>query len=419
MTYLHHEVESAICLDVVELIFEPVRLRVKGAWQNFLSVESCMADKLKVAVVYRVVQPWRVPVFERLCLIFDLTVFYGCDFKGTKVVSGPGPYKFNSKKMLSLPIAIKRKSGNMLVPVSFGLFFDLVKLGPDVVVCEGASNFINNIAVFLYCRLFNKSMIQWGLGEIKGRKASGVRTFLNFLIQPIERRADAIISYSTFGKNYYKSIGIDENKIFVAVNVVDTDIRLAQVYSYRLANECAHRDSFRVFFIGAIEPNKRLDQLIGAVHTLAKMGKNIELHIVGDGSSYNQMVKLCKEFGIDYLVYFYGEVKGSIAHLACEMDVFVMPGLGGLAVSDMLCHGLPVICGVGDGCEMDLIDGTNGLIYEKLDQEHISEVLVDLINSPARLADMKRSTVATIEKYNIQNYIDSISKAISYSLKRE
>lgn len=376
-----------------------------------------MADKLKVAVVYRVVQSWRKPVFERLSLIFDLTLFYGCDFKGTKVVSGPGPYKFHSKKMLSLPIAIKRKSGNMLVPVSPGLFFDLWKLNPDVVVCEGASNFINNIAVFLYCRLFNKSMIQWGLGEIKGRKISGVRKFLNFLIQPIERRADAVISYSTFGTHYYKSIGIDENKIFVAVNVVDTEKRLAQVYSYRLANELTERDSFRIFFIGALEPNKKLDQLIGAVFILAKMGKDIELHIVGDGSSYNQIVKLCIEFGIDHLVYFYGELKGSIAHIACEMDVFVMPGLGGLAVSDMLCHGLPVICGVGDGCEGDLIDGTNGLIIEELDQEHIAEVLINLINSPDRLADMKQNTIATIEKYSIQNYIVSIAEAIAYSVR--
>ena len=109
---------------------------------------------VRVAVIYRAVQGWRVPVFERLSTENNIKLFYGCDFKGTKVISAKPPYKFDSKKLFSIPIAIKRPSGNMLIPFSPFLFFELLKFRPDVVLCEGASNFLNNISVFIYCKFF-------------------------------------------------------------------------------------------------------------------------------------------------------------------------------------------------------------------------------------------------------------------------
>lgn len=375
-------------------------------------------NDLKVAIVYRVIQEWRKPVFSRLSDLFTVKVFYGCDFPGTKVVSGLGPYSFPAHKMLSLPIAVKRPSGNMLIPVSFGLFFQLIRFRPDVVVCEGASNFINNLFVFAYCRLFGKSMIQWGLGAIKDKKVSFVRRGLNFLIQPIERRADAIISYSSFGARYYRELGVGSERIFVAVNVVDTEKRLQEVRSYYANSFRAHRESFRVFSIGAIEPNKRLDKLIRAIKFLITQGYEVELHVVGDGSWKNRMQELCVDLGISQFVYFYGEKKGPIADIACEMDVFVMPGLGGLAISDMLCHGLPVICGVGDGCEMDLIDGRNGVILETMTEESIAAKLEEFILSPEQVEAMKHHAEKTIRKFNIQNYVNTIAEAIGYGLSK-
>lgn len=375
------------------------------------------SDKLSVAIVYRVVQSWRVPVFERLAEKYQLTVFYGCDFPGTKVVSKPRPHSFKSKKMFSIPIAIKREAGNMLLPLSPGIFFDLVRGNPDVVVCEGASNFLNNLFVFAYCKIFDKPMIQWGLGEIKGKKVSAIRKALNSIIQPIERRADAIISYSTYGGLYYRSLGISEDKIFVAVNVVDTDKRIQEVKSYLSTSECRNDNKFRILFVGALEPNKRVDILIAAFSELSQKHSNIELHIVGTGSSIGDLKHLCSDLGITSSVIFHGSISGALAPIACNMDVFVMPGLGGLAVSDMLCHGLPVFCGIGDGCEADLIDGTNGMIIEQLDEVKIVDVLDELIKSPELLDNMKVNAAKTIDKYNIHTYVNSISQAIDYCVK--
>lgn len=375
---------------------------------------------MKVAVVYRVVQRWRAPVFERLSAKYDdFKVFYGCDFPGTKVVSASEPYAFKSKKMFSIPISIRKKSGNILFPISLGLFFHLMRFKPDVVVCEGASNFLNNLFVFAYCKLFQKAMIQWGLGELKGAKNSLFRKTVNPLIKPVERSADAIICYSSYGTRYYRNLGIDEKKIFVAVNVVDTEKRFAEVNHYLSYSRVDGNDAFKILFVGALEPNKKVDTLISVFFELSKKHMKIELHIIGDGSSKTALEALCSELGISQLVKFYGPIYGPLAPVICGMDVFVMLGLGGLAVSDMLCHGIPVVCGVGDGCEGDLIDGNNGVVMENIDKGKIFDVLDHLINSPEILDSMKKHTKSSVEKYSIHNYINSISNAINYSVKHK
>lgn len=370
---------------------------------------------MRVAVVYRVVQSWRAPVFERLANKYDVKVFYGCDFPGTKVVSLPSPHKFRSKKMFSLPIALKKSTGNMLVPFSPFLFADLVRFKPDVVVCEGASNFLNNITVFIYCKLFNKKIVQWGLGEIAGRAESRVRKLLNPLIQPIERRSNAIICYSTSGTNYYKKIGVSEEKIFVAVNVIDTDQRLKEISNYSPSKNRIKTDVFRILFVGALEQNKKVDVLLRVVSRLRLKYKNVELHIIGDGHSKPNLKKLCKDLSIESVTFFYGRVDGPLVHIIDGMDVFIMPGLGGLAISDMLCHGIPVICGTGDGCEGDLLNGKNGKVLDDLNDEALLKEVSMLIEDPKLLSSMKFEAKKTIQRYNIKSYLYSISQAIEYS----
>lgn len=371
--------------------------------------------KLKVAIVCRVVLNYRVTLFERLAEKFQIRVLYGCDFKGTKVVSTSQFFKFSSKKLPSIPLSFKRKAGNMLIPISPSMLFNLILYKPDVVVCEGASNFINNISVFIYCKFFKKKMIQWGLGEIKNRKISLIRKLLNPLIQPIEKRADAVICYSSYGSRYYSKIGIDKKKIFIAINVVDTDKRKKEISHHKNDRNKKINNVFKIVYVGALEANKKVDLLLRTFSSLLKSRKDIELHIIGDGSEKVSLQKLSNELNVSEKSYFYGNVTGPLAPLICDMDIFVLPGLGGLAISDMLCHGIPVLCGIGDGCEGDLINGKNGKVINNFCEETLLEELVMLANTPHLLQEMKINARKTIETYNINSYVKSITDSILFS----
>ena len=91
----------------------------------------------------------------------------------------------------------------------------------------------------------------------------------------------------------------------------------------------------------------------------------------------------------------------------------VMPGLGGLAVSDAFAHGVPVICGIGDGSEADLIDGTNGMILLPLNQTNLLDGLTRLYCDKALQISWRRNAMKLVlDKYNIGNYVDVIEKCV-------
>src|SRR5690554_1690788 len=110
---------------------------------------------IKTIILYRVVQEWRAPVFERLSEDgdLDIEVWHGPDFKNTKIVSTKRPYSFKKRRLWSFKIKLKSRNGIIAMPFSPFLFFSLILKNPDVVVCEGASNIINSFVAFLYSRL--------------------------------------------------------------------------------------------------------------------------------------------------------------------------------------------------------------------------------------------------------------------------
>jgi predicted RNase H-like nuclease len=55
-----------------------------------------MKKKLKIFVLYRVIQHWRVLIFEKIAKV-DFKLLHDPDFNGTKVVNSTGAIAFKSK----------------------------------------------------------------------------------------------------------------------------------------------------------------------------------------------------------------------------------------------------------------------------------------------------------------------------------
>ena len=378
----------------------------------------------KIAVLYRVKQHWRLPIFERMNSRpgYSIKVFHGASFPGTKVINSKDHHKFPSKEMSTIPLKLKTSNGDAIMPFCPFLFFHLVRYRPDIIICEGASNLVNNITAYIYAAVFRAKKIQWGLGEIQNRKKSRLRKALDFLIESIERSSDACIAYSSFGKQYYVNVGLDPEKVFVAVNVVDTDRiagRLQHIDRSGIYAK-AHRDyDINILFVGALTAPKRVDLLLAAYAAVKnRTEKRVSLTIVGDGPVRESLMELAETMCLED-INFTGKIVDGISEKFIQSDVFVLPGLGGLAVSESLAHGIPVISGIGDGCEKDLLAHGAGIFDEKLSQDSLEHHLVDLIEDEARLAAMKLNAVSTIEEiHNIDTYIHAIFKCFD-SLKSE
>lgn len=374
-------------------------------------------DRPKLAILYRVIQNWRLPVFERISKEFNTKVFHGPDFKGTKVVNAKNVETIFHTKLFSLRLRLK----GVLMPVSPFLFFNLIIFNPKIIVTEGASNLFNALSGFIYAKLFRKKYIYWTLGIIENKKQSKFRKFLGIFINFIEKRSDAIIVYSSFGAEYYLKKNLPREKIYVAVNVVDTEKRLKEISlldKKDLYNKAHKNTKFNILFVGALTKVKKTDNLIRAFKRIEKeFPDQCKLTIVGAGEEKNFLENFSKELSIKRIE-FTGNVIEGVNKYFLESDVFVMPGLGGLAVSDAMVHGIPVIATIADGCEKDLISSDNGIYDPDLDTERIYCHLKDLIQDPERLKSMKEMTKLRIEnKYNINTYMDSIFLCLKNVLK--
>ncbi len=370
---------------------------------------------IKVAVLYRVIQHWRAPMFKRISDIddLDLCVYYGADFEGTKVVSGKD-FNFNTKKLRTIKITKKAgSSSGRMMPYCPFLFLQLIKDHPDVIVSEGASNFANAMQGFLYAKLFRKKFIWWGLGRLRDKFYEKSRK--NDFINHIERKCDAQLCYSSYAKEYYNYIGIPDKKIFVAVNVVDTDRIAARRASEQFKNAKSIKHPFTVLFVGALEPNKKVDMLLRAFGKFVEKRSDAQLEIVGTGSSFNSLKQQKEELNIKNVT-FHGQVIEGLETYYAKADVFVLPGLGGLAISEAMAYGLPVIASVGDGCEVDLIKNTeNGFRNPKLNEDDIVNYLCQMYDNPDLLEGMKKKSLEIIkQEHNVHTYINAISRAIHY-----
>ncbi|TWU37649.1 Spore coat protein SA [Novipirellula aureliae] len=297
----------------------------------------------------------------------------------------------------------------------------LQTIQPDVVI-TGPSNFPNNSAIASYCNKYNIPYIWHGLGSMYSTD-SIVRKFMNKRVRKFIQGAAGGLAFNTDSKRYYvEKYDVDSCSIQIAPNVVDTE----KVYSDRIlySEQVAHLKKELnlegckvILFVGAIDPVKKLDVLLEAFKKIKFEGNyKTKLLIVGDGTLTSKMKDLCGELGITDSVVFVGKKIIDVNLYYMLGDVFVMPGLGGLAISHAMAHGLPVITAPADGTEKDIIqDGINGFLLDNgQGAEAIAMYLTQLLNDDELLKKMSNSARHSIEKtFNIKNTVSIFDKLVS------
>ena len=165
---------------------------------------------------------------------------------------------------------------------------------------------------------------------------------------------DALITYSQSGSEEYAELGFRDEMIFKAPNAVapkPTQPLVEKAGDFRNGQAV-------ILFVGRLQARKRVDQLIRAC---AQMPGDRQpfLDIVGDGPMRRDLEKLADE--IYPKIKFHGAQHGhELELLFHNADLFVLPGTGGLAVQQAMSYGLPVVVGVADGTQSDLVREENG-----------------------------------------------------------
>jgi glycosyltransferase involved in cell wall biosynthesis len=379
---------------------------------------------MKVALSYRVIWHWRLPIFKRLAARpgTEFRAFYGSDHPGTKTVSAKNIEGIDHRRLFTLRINSKYHGERITFSFCPTLLIHLARFRPDVILTEGGSNILNNFLIFFYAGLTGTPVVWWTLGPRLGEgRMSLLQRIFRRTVVAMERRSASLLGYSTLATRYFDEQGYPKEDQFQLVNCVDTDLVARQREAAReqvepLRRKLGLEGKKVLLYVGEIANTKRLEDLIDVYARLRQKHLDLRLVIVGDGEHRPALEEHARRAGAEDVIFTGRVIEGVSAYFLLG-DVFVLPGLGGLAISQAMAHSLPVIATKADGCELDLVeDGQNGYILTPGDQDRMYAVLDQIVSDAEVLRKMSDHSRWIIDnKYNINTYMDALIAALDHA----
>ena len=202
--------------------------------------------------------------------------------------------------------------------------------------------------------------------------------------------AHAIIAVSRFVRDELLGLDVDEAKIHVVYNGVDTNsfrpnksLRLSVRASLELND-----DDFVIIMVGRYTRSKRHDLVVRALSDLQKSISKVRLIIVGDVFDGSGWYEYVRSIGlqmdvIDRVLFlpFMEDIRGVLA----ASDVLVLPSERealSRVVLEGMAMGLPVIVSKSGGFPEIIIDGATGYSVEENDWSGIVDAVVRVWKSP-------------------------------------
>lgn len=370
---------------------------------------------MKLLCLYQVLFQYRVGTYEAMSRIpgVEFELWHGKGAPNSKLKNYEGEVIFRKKELPTIRFRGKTNNGGVSIAYHPLLFFRLVSHNPDVILTEGASSILTASTAFIYCKLFGKKLIWWSLGALVGRSSTGISGIVHKWVRFMERHCNAIFAYSSQAEDYFQKIGVTPEKIFKAVNVIDTRAKLDALKGIDADDK---EKGFNVVFVGAIAQTKRLEMLVDAVSELSKAIANIKLHIIGDGGYLGTLKEYASKTSESQNIVFHGRVVEGLNAMLKRYTVLVLPGLGGLAIVDGMISALPIIAGRADGTELDLIEnGTNGFVTDTMTKEYLVEKLLYLYQNPEEITRMGNESYSKITgPFSFEHYMSIFLDCLKY-----
>jgi glycosyltransferase involved in cell wall biosynthesis len=375
-------------------------------------------SRLRLAILQRVCPGYRVALFSSVCAESSLEtkLFIGEDIPNSKVKSAE---KLTGINFDRLPTRLL-KIGHRTFTWHVGLIKELKAFKPEVILCEGESHFVGYVQAILYKLFFSKkvTLIHWCFISLPGESPNKYGA-ANLIKAFFRKFFDAHLLYSTYSKEAILKLGVLEGKVFVATNVGDVDkfLRIDKTISGS-PSECRLAlglpEKFTVLYTGTLDENKRPEVML----ELAKLCDPEKFNFVLLGSGV-LLEKLRTSAANEKLlnVYLPGRVDATLYEYYKAASILIIPGRGGIVISEAMAFGLPVIVHHADGTEFDLVrSGETGFRLEQGDISDFKKAIETLQGDPELWLKMgKRSKELVQETFTTRNMVNQIVKAAHFT----
>lgn len=292
----------------------------------------------------------------------------------------------------------------------------------DAVIVHGHQYMVNWLAV-LAAKLSGLKVMMRCDTHLGLRRSRWRRLLIRPIIGTLYRFCDRLLAIGTANANFYRDLGVPEEKIGVVPFAVDNQ-RFARMSSLSNAERlrelrglgvCPHRPV--LLFASKFKRRKRPDDVVRAAAELVQRGVDFTLLMVGDGEMRGDLEALVRELRLDNVV-FTGFVNQSRLPVVYGIsDVFVLPSENepwGLVVNEVMCAGVPVVLADEVGCAPDLLsDGENGLLFETRDVTGLADALQPLLTNPELRERMGSRARERIEGWSYQQCLEGLRRALA------
>ncbi|MFX0140167.1 MAG: glycosyltransferase family 4 protein [Candidatus Hodarchaeota archaeon] len=323
--------------------------------------------------------------------------------------------------------------GRRVFDIPYSLLVILFQENPQLIICTGFS--ISSIVAYVYCKLKKIPYIIWsGAYNYIHKKTVDYNRHTNPIRRKVRsllvRQSAACIAYSSVTKDYFcELIGIDSQKIFIAMNTVDTRFFVKTSKELRTKiSEIKRKYSLarnNIVYVGDIRKRKGVYYLLESIIELRKKLSDFCLHMVGDGHERKKLEDFCIKHNIDKNVYFWGyKPQDEVAHIYTISDFFIFPTLvdpWGLVLSEAMASGLPVIASKYAGATHDLVqNGVNGFVIDPENIKEMAQKILILLKNEKLRKKMGENAKKTIqERFTIEKSAQGFIDAIEYALNQK
>lgn len=220
-------------------------------------------------------------------------------------------------------------------------------------------------------------------------------------IQRVFSWADKVIVLTDGWKDFFSNEICEKDKICVIKNGVSLPPDYRKDYSEK-----------KVLFLGRIEKEKGVEELLQAFSIVIKQDPTIHLYLGGEGKNLEEMIELSKSFAISDNVHFLGWISKNKDALFMSCALFILPSWFEalpMSILEAMSYKLPVIASNVGGIPSIVCDGETGFLIKPNDYHAIVDSVLKIINAPEKMEMMgtKGRTVVQRE-YNIDNTIATL-----------
>ncbi|MEZ4358525.1 MAG: glycosyltransferase family 4 protein [Eubacteriales bacterium] len=335
----------------------------------------------------------------------------------------PREYRFFKKrkevykgvKVIRMPITARRKGAfwrilNYKTFALFGAFYaKTAKIDFDCVFTYEISPVTVGIPAISFARrkkkkhlfycidIWPEAVLSWG-GTDKGIIYKIAKKISNY----VYKRCDLIaVSSEPFEDYLNEKMGVDKSRITYLPQHCD------DIYS-NIAGKYTDNSCTDFMYIGNIGSVQDVECIIRAAKDL-KDKEGFHIHIVGNGSNFDNVKNLSLQYGLDKIITFYGRIPYSeLEELYILADAFLITLKGDSYIGNTLpaklqsymSVGKPVIGAINGAGANEVYKSGCGKVASSGDSETLAKIMLDVIKNP----DIYKECGKSGRKYYEDNY---------------